>query len=179
MTSDWWGTVSGSTLEQGDLISHCPVYRVVEASDPDNPIVLLEEQDLLVLTQSCDLENDKVTEVLVATVTSYDAMLQRDGDTHPDIKSRKFRKGLVDGYLHPYALLPRRDQEPTLPWSIVNFHHVFTIPKPLASQIANQRGLRLRLRSPYREHAAQAFARYIMRVGLPATLDEFETYSPL
>jgi hypothetical protein len=43
---------------------------------------------------------------------------------------------------------------------------VVTVPPDL--------GPRLRLRSPYREHLAQAFARYFMRVGLPHDARAFE-----
>ena len=61
-----------------------------------------------------------------------------------------------------------------LAWSLVDFHHLFSLPKTSATRVALEAGQRLRLLPPYREHLAQAFARYIMRVGLPSTLTAFE-----
>lgn len=53
------------------------------------------------------------------------------------------------------------------PWSIVDFRSLFVRPRELVTAHARSVGSRLRLDSPYREHLAQAFARYVMRVGLP------------
>jgi hypothetical protein len=49
----------------------------------------------------------------------------------------------------------------------VDFHSLYTLSVKAVQQHATQLGDRLRLRSPYKEHVAQAFARYFMRVGLP------------
>ena len=50
---------------------------------------------------------------------------------------------------------------------IIDFGYVFTLPKPTVRQLARLQGKHLRLCPPYREHLAQAFARFFMRVGLP------------
>lgn len=57
---------------------------------------------------------------------------------------------------------------------MVDFHRLFTLPKVFVTHFAVDAGKRLRLRSPYREHLAQAFARYFMRVGLPHDARGFE-----
>ncbi len=90
------------------------------------------------------------------------------------MRSRKFRKLLVDGNVPGLSLLHRREPYPALPWSVVDFHRLFTLPKAFVTRFAAGSGLRLRLRSPYREHLAQAFARYFMRVGLPHDAKAFE-----
>jgi hypothetical protein len=52
---------------------------------------------------------------------------------------------------------------------IVDFHEVYTIPRSFLESLLSQRNQpRLRLLPPYREHLSQAFARFFMRVGLPA-----------
>lgn len=135
--------------------------------------VIEESHDVVVLTQSCDLENDKVTDVLVAAVLDYRILVEREAAANPSVKSTKFREAAVKGNLPPYSLLPQRLEHPAIAWSLVDFHHLFSIPKVLVEQIAGVAGDRLRLRSPYREHLAQAFARYVMRVGLPHPLHEF------
>ena len=50
---------------------------------------------------------------------------------------------------------------------IVDFNKVFSIPCDIMKQIALSNGKRLRLRSPYKERMAQAFAYFHMRVALP------------
>ncbi len=78
----------------------------------------------------------------------------------------------------PYCLLQFRDTPPGADWLIVDFHHLFSLPKPYLEDVAEQQGERLRLVAPYREHVAQSFARYMMRVGLTTTLYQFEDVQP-
>jgi hypothetical protein len=44
---------------------------------------------------------------------------------------------------------------------------VYAAPTNLVKQFASKCGPRLRLCPPYKEHLAQALARFFMRVGLP------------
>jgi hypothetical protein len=57
---------------------------------------------------------------------------------------------------------------------MVDFHRMFVLLKPVVEAVARSARLRLRLRPPYREYLAQAFARYFMRVGLPLDANAFE-----
>ncbi|WP_284982371.1 hypothetical protein [Arthrobacter sp. efr-133-TYG-118] len=181
MSESWYEVVHEAGLEQGDIFFRCPIYRV-ERSLVENgetiAEVIEEEIDVIVLTQTCDLENNKVDEVLVATVTSYAELVAREGERNPTIKSKNFRKAAVDGVLPPYAVLQERQMAPGLAWSLVDFHNLFSMPKTLLTEVAFKSGERLRLVPPYKEHLAQAFARYIMRVGLPSTLHDFVTVAP-
>lgn len=86
----------------------------------------------------------------------------------------RFRKQLIEGAVPALSLLHKREQEPPLEWSVVTFHRLYSLPKPFLRGFAASLGPRLRLRSPYREHLAQAFARYFMRVGLPHDARAFE-----
>ena len=77
------------------------------------------------------------------------------------------------------SLLHKRDGQPALGWSVVDFHRVFVLSKSVVVAVARSAGPRLRLRSPYREYLAQAFARYFMRVGLPQPVTpEWEVKGP-
>jgi hypothetical protein len=50
----------------------------------------------------------------------------------------------------------------------VDFHEVFTLPRPVLESLLTAREVpRPQLLPPYREHRSQAFARFFMRVGLP------------
>jgi len=97
-----------------------------------------------------------------------------DGATNPLIKSSRWRKAAVEGDLPAMSLLPPTDGDVGLGWSLVDFHHLFTLPKRFVSEFADSAGTRIRIVPPYREHLAQAFARYFMRVGLPSPLQAFE-----
>lgn len=178
--TDWFEVVEGQNILQGDILLCCPVFQ------PDKtvqwPLAVNNQQeirvqalDLVVMTQSCDLENDKVQEVLLARLVSW-ANLVRDeaGKGNSIVKGSKFRKALIEGAFPSLSLLHKRDNTPALNWSVVDFHWLYTLPKTFLSGFAASLGPRLRLCSPYREHLAQAFARYFMRVGLPHDARAFE-----
>jgi hypothetical protein len=173
---DWYEIVDERDLAQGDILLHCPVARVETFAHPlpDDLEVVVDRHHLIMLSQSCDLVNDKVDDVLLAAVLDYRDLVAREGNANPVVKSKKFRKGAVDGNLPSYSLLPPFDGVPNFEWSLVDFHHLFTLPKVYAEEFAEAAGARLRLVPPYREHLAQAFSRYMMRVGLPTPLGDFE-----
>lgn len=177
---DWYDVTEGDSLLQGDILRDCPVFAVSgslswpleTAADIE---IVAKVFDLVVMTQSCDLENDKVEDILLAQLVAWSdavrAEVERGNDT---VRSRKFRRLLIDGNVPGLSLLHRRDGSPALPWSVVDFHRLFTLPKAFVAGFAMQSGSRLRLRSPYREHLAQGLARYFMRVGLPHDAKAFE-----
>lgn len=177
---DWYELTEGPALLQGDLLRECPVFAVADSlSWPPGTAGDIEIEarvfDLVVMTQSCDLENEKVDDVLLAQLVAWSDAVRAEVDRGNDaVRSRKFRKLLVDGNVPGLSLLHRRDVRPALPWSVVDFHRLFTLPKGFVTRFAAGSGPRLRLRSPYREHLAQAFARYFMRVGLPHDARAFE-----
>lgn len=177
---DWFEITQGADLLQGDVLSKCPVFLPHgELKWPlptdSSPNFRAELVDLIVLTQSCDLVNDKISEVLLARVVSWAHIVRDEVEQGNEaIKSSKFRKQLVDGTVPSLSLLHKREQEPRLEWSVVTFQWLYTLPKSFLCDFAVSLGPRLRLRSPYREHLAQAFARYFMRVGLPHNARAFE-----
>ncbi len=165
----WFTTVTGDDLEQGDLFLNCPIPSVGDVTFPveDEGSATIEVKllDVVVLTQTCDLVHDKVSDVLLAAVARVDEVVP------PDLNAkarRSFRKNLVNDTLPQYSLLHRvAGDEPAIPWSVVNFHHLYGVPKEYLRAFLRTQSSRLRLVPPYREHLAQAFARYFMRVGLP------------
>ncbi len=179
--ADWYEVVQGSELMQGDLLQACPVTRVrgfeqwpVPAGQPVEVEVYLE--DLVILSQSCDLANDKIQDVILAQVLDWQVAceeLVKQGNLLA--RSKQFRRALIAGNIPSLSLLHQREGQPALGWSVVDFHRAFVLPKSVVVAVARSAGLRLRLRSPYREYLAQAFARYFMRVGLPLDAKAFET----
>lgn len=59
MSEAWWRQVSGSQLAQGDLLPDCLLPVFTGNSDDEAVEEFLERARLIVVTQSCDLENDK------------------------------------------------------------------------------------------------------------------------
>lgn len=171
----WYEVVAERSLAQGDVLLRCPVPQVETYVYPlpDDVAVVVDDRDLIVLTQSCDLENNKVDEVLLAAVRDYQSLAITEGEANPVIRSKRWRENAVRGDLAAYSLLPPHE-DPAVDWSLVDFHHLFTLSKSYIEDFAQAAGQRLRLVPPYREHLAQAFARYVMRVGLPTALNEFE-----
>ena len=65
--------------------------------------------------------------------------------------------------------LPKNQRE----FCVVDFRRVYSLPISFVRTRA-ARAPHLRLLPPYREHLSQAFARYFMRVGLPADIPKFK-----
>jgi len=174
----WYTIARESTLMQGDLITQCPapIADIPTWPLPDDfePDVDIYTYDLIILSQSCDLDNNKIDDVILAHVIdwkSYHDEAVRQGKEH--VKSTNFRRALIAGNVPNLSLLHKHEGQPTMNWSVVDFHRLFVLSKNLVSDVADSAGPRLRLEPPYREHLAQAFARYFMRVGLPHDAKDF------
>ena len=198
---DAWYEVVGAEerLTQGDLIFDCPLSTWAEiavgerpAGGPAAPQDALPEQevllkrreiiaeDVIVMTQACDLEHDKVSDVVLCP--HYALSFFRDDVWKPDQVRKgqktnaeswqKYYKAIANGHLWNLCALNSSSIEGhAIEHRIVDFHMVYTVPRDFIESLLRQRGKpRLRLVPPYREHLSQAFARFFMRVGLPAAL---------
>lgn len=177
--ADWYESVEGPQLAQGDILLQCEVPSVhqIELPLPATFDVAVDRLDLVVLTQSCDLEHAKVREVLLGAVRNYRTFVTDAGPDDTLAKSSGFRQSLIRGDQPAFFLLPPSPDE-AIGWSLVDFHQLFTLPKNYVAAVAGASENRWRLVPPYREHLAQGFARYFMRVGLPTTLHDFQQVKP-
>ena len=178
--SEWWATTSGPELEQGDLLRDLPVVRVSGVDLESGAATVRSEAEVLdaiVVTQTCDLVNDKGGTVLLARVIGWPAFVAVQVEAGNEaVRSAAFRRSLVRGDVPPLTLLHARDAAPTLPWSVVDLRELHVVERGRIDEQVARRDHRpwLRLTSPYREHFAQAFARFFMRVGLPHDAGCFE-----
>ena len=170
-----------ATLMQGDILLALPIPHLEHLTHPvpqdSHPDLVFKKRHVIVLSQSCDLEHSKISDVMCTHLRIYTEACE---DGPASIRDKKFRKNLVDG-VQPYAhLLPPTEETEgiSLEWSFADFHGLFLLSKDYLTSFAVAQPLRLRLRSPYREHFSQAFARYMMRVGLPMPFSDFIDYSP-
>lgn len=168
----WYGVANGDALRQGDVLDGCKVVvPKVDASGELDPVVGVETYDVVVLTQSCDLENGKADFVLVCPLWSLEELGAADGHFKTDKGKEDLRRGLLPGY---HLLNKSEVTDHIRDFRVVDFRKTFSLPVAFLKQMATKSGPRLRVLPPYREHLSQAFARFFMRVGLPLDIPTFK-----
>ena len=115
----WYGIVKQEeSLMQGDLIENCPIIvppnTILEDDAPD---IEINNFDVIILTQSCDLENSKISSVLVCPYFT----LQEFGARHEFFRSTAGKEQLRRGNLPGYHLLNKFDG------SAQDFHNDFLV----------------------------------------------------
>lgn len=171
----WYQITNSEQLEQGDIILNVPVAELPsDFSIPsgDNGIqeseVVVHYITGIVMSQSCDLAHPgKLEFVTFCPVYLLDEIAE--------FSSTSKRESLRQGRMVAYHLL-NKCQVPNHErgFMVVEFKRVFCVPIALTRYLAKEQGDRLRLKSPYKEHLAQSFARYYMRVGLPVDIPPFK-----
>lgn len=163
----WYEATQGGQLAQGDLLPRLPVLVPSPGLTfplPETVPAKIQDYDTVVMTQSCDLENEKVRDVILCPHWSLEDAAKMD----PSMKGKKKAAEILKGRRPRYLLLDGSKVEglPLQP-RVVDFGKIFSLPKAYVRDFAATLGPRLRLCPPYREHLAQGFARFFMRVGLP------------
>lgn len=191
MTNNWYEIATArKSLTQGDLIFDCPV-SVWKKDIPNlarkNEVEVLKSSteiisaDVVVMTQACDLENNKISNITLCphiAVSDYKLLLEAEviqkGESLTSKRWNKYIKELENGTIWHQSLLNNCDNKKLqFEHRIVNFYEVYTIPRVFLEGVLRKRKtLRPRLLPPYREHLSQAFARFYMRVGLPAPINK-------
>lgn len=176
----WYELVDGEELQQGDIFRGFPILRPSITSDLldaflndldiETPVEVLTG-DVVLLTQSCDLANDKVDTVILCTVWDLAEYENSLGSSPKEITKRK---ELIRQGKEPSFHMLAASENPAVQLSLVEFKRIYTSPKDILTQFAISCGSRVRLLPPYREHLSQAFARYFMRVGLPSDIPRFK-----
>jgi hypothetical protein len=175
MPTPFWRQVNEAALAQGDFLPKClvPVFAADFATKGEEQIedVPVGEADLIVVTQSCDLENEKISVVALCPIHSL-----ADFEANNPAFAKKgqweiVRKGRVEG-LH--LLGSPENPEDNRGALVVDFGQIYSLPPAYLTKRATDLGNRWRLDSPFLEHFSQAFARYFMRVGLPSSIPPFK-----
>ncbi|HEX4607227.1 MAG TPA: hypothetical protein VH092_03395 [Urbifossiella sp.] len=183
MSESWYELVApAAPLTQGDILRGTSVLVWKDTSDSASLRDWAEgwTTDTVVLTQACDLERRKVTNVVLGRLiplTTYRSELWqprlRQRNQNPSEKAwRRTLEDIAAGYVWNQMLLDRFDHaDYGFEVQVVEFQDIFTVPRVyLDARIAEGTAPRPRLRPPYREHLSQAFARFFMRVGLPQSV---------
>lgn len=171
---NYWKQISGAEVRQGDYIFNCPVPIFAEQFPQQNELEIgidIEFYDLIVVTQSCDLEQNKVRLVALGPIYSLENYETINPEFTKKGRWEEVRKGRIEGlYLLSSLTNPENNRECV----IVDFLVIYSLLFEFLTKHAESLESRWRLRSPYLEHFSQAFARFFMRVGLPANISLFK-----
>ncbi|MBX7135702.1 MAG: hypothetical protein K1X67_23790 [Fimbriimonadaceae bacterium] len=169
----YWQGVNGEAVFQGDWLPGCriPVFQIKSGTTDLDDTVKLDKSDLIVVTQSCDLEQGKVHLVALCPIYSLPEFEAINEAFKKAGRWEEVRKGRFEG-LHMLASPsdPSNNREAL----VVDFRMIFSLPIDYVRGHAANLGQRWRLDSPFLEHFSQAFARFFMRVGLPSAIPPFK-----
>ncbi len=171
----YWENVSGAKLRQGDYIFNCPVpvfaEQFPEQKSEIEINVDIDFYDLIVVTQSCDLEQNKIRLVAMCPIYQLENYEQFNHEFAKKGRWEEVRKGRIEGlYLLSSPINPENNRE----CLVVDFREIYSLPYEFLTKHADSLETRWCLRSPYLEHFSQAFARFFMRVGLPSNIPPFK-----
>lgn len=168
----WYQLVTdNASLIQGDLIYNCPYVvppkEICAGEDRKFDIITY---DVLILTQSCDLEKNNLDLVLVCPFWP----LSEIEEIYPQLKDDNLKESAKRGYQPAWIILDELEGSGFL---IADFRYAYSVPIELLKELITKNPTRWRLNPPYREHLAQEFAKFFMRVGLPKPIKQFSKFS--
>jgi hypothetical protein len=191
MADAWYELVKArEPITQGDLIFNCPLIgwqtdtlnlQAEAESEVLKGAIIATEADVVVMTQACDLEHNKVANVILCphtSLTEYHQVWQMEMEKRNQNPTQRawgsHCNDICDGFIWNLMMLNGCIiGDLSIGIRIVDFHEVFTVPYSFLGSLLEQRGHpRFRLLPPYREYLAQAFARFFMRVGLPVPIQK-------
>ena len=166
----WYQVIEGDSLYQGDILRDFEVVFPNASPQGDEASLDSKQLDVIIMTQTCDIVQSKVESLLLCpcwNLWEFTDQAKKKGENWGSKQVKELSRGNLPGY----HLINNVDQGGLkLELSIVDFHEVYTAPTQIVRTFALKSGKRLRLLPPYREHLAQAFARFFMRVGLPVDI---------
>ena len=172
----WYTLVEGPDLRQGDFLDQCPIlippndFQVPAPGEPAEMKVGVRPYNVVIMSQSCDLEQDKLDLVLICPHWSLGELAEGNDFLKSTSGKETLRHGNLPGY-HLLAACELGNIKQDI--RVVDFRSVYSLPCQFLRTFAERSGARLRLLPPYREHLSQAFARFFMRVGLPVGIPPF------
>ena len=170
MQYDWYSLVENNEIQQGDLLFDLEV-PLVSDTEGDKPDVAFQTYDLIVMTQSSDIRKTAMDYLILCPITELKVATKYHEDFGTDDGKENLRKGRYVGFhLLNKCEITGLERD----FMVVQFERVIERPKATIQDFVLKTRPRLRLLPPYREHLAQAFARFFMRVGLPIDIPRFK-----
>jgi len=150
-------------LDQGDIVYECPM-AIIDEFDSDaveKTDVGLSFESCLVLTQTCDLAQEKTNRVIVAVVAPAEQLVASG-----EMKAATIRGPIRLSRAFGLYFLPA-DEALDLPELIVDFRQLHTVSREILEALCRNGQHKARLQTPFREHLAKHFADTYSRIGLP------------
>lgn len=171
MKYDWYEIIEGDEIQQGDIIRSCPILVPPSTLTRIEQDIKVEEYDVIVMSQSCDLAQQKINLVLVCPIWTLEEFEQENSNYKSPKMKEAIRRGEVPGYhMLNRCEIPGFESS----YQIVDFKNTYAVHFNFLKKFTATLGKRVRLLSPYKEHLSQAFARFFMRVGLPTDIPSFK-----
>jgi hypothetical protein len=145
------------------LLEGCPInlIRSLAPNASNQPLVDFDFSRVVVLTQTCDLANQKATFANVAEVFDAQFLIDQRLFKPADVKG-SLRAGRIWGWYFLPADAPLGLGE-----MIIDLRRLHTIRTELLRELCRTGKRRARIQTPYREHLAKHFADTLSRIGLP------------
>ena len=160
-----------NSIEQGDFIYECPIVippnNLSVFNTEDSFEISIQTFDVVVISQSCDIEQNNLEVILVCPYYTFDHFCQNLNYNNTSKKKSAFNE-IKNGRRFSFHMLNKSEKNGINDFLIIDFRNIFGVNiDVLKSHISVNKNDRIRLAPPYREHLSQAFARFFMRVGLP------------
>ncbi len=155
---------AAADLSQGDIIDDCPIL-VWKLAPPPLDLKVPPEIRIIrvvVLTQACDLAQDKTTRVVVAPVHAAEELVAKNL-----LKAGAIRDQVRRGQVFGWYFLPAAPAPINLAESIVDLRELHTIERRTLEYLVGDGKRAARVRTPWREHLAQHFGVTYTRIALP------------
>src|SRR5262245_56448237 len=155
---------AASDLSQGDILNECPIL-VWKLAPPPLDLEVPPEARIIrvvVLTQACDLAQEKTTRVVVAPVYEAAELVARNV-----LKAGAIRDQVRRGQVFGWYFLPAAPVPIDLAESIVDLRELHTIERRTLEHLVGAGKRVCRIRTPWREHLAQHFGTTYTRIALP------------
>ena len=150
-------------LDQGDIIAGCPLASIesFNADDIDATPMGLNIASCLVMTQTCDLAQQKSVRIVVAVVAPAEQVVASG-----ELKESMVRGSVRMARAFGWYFLPANEAL-ALPELIVDLRQIHTVSREILETLCRDGQRQARLQTPFREHLAKHFADTYSRIGLP------------
>lgn len=165
---EWYEEINvDGEITQGEIILNCPIllpnreYDFSKIYEAKNVPTVLYKQDVIVLTQACDLANDPIPEnIMLCRIQDI------SGTSNTVLKE-------INSYRRPQHHLINKKENGTVKFNyqILDFADIYTVPIASVKEAIKRQEKRVILNSPYREFVSQRFGNYYSRIGLPNIID--------
>src|SRR5439155_1485760 len=155
---------TAADLSQSDLLDDCPIL-VWKLAPPPLDLAVPPEVRIIrvvVLTQACDLAQDKTTRVVVAPVHEAAELVAKNL-----LKAGAIRDQVRRGQVFGWYFLPAAPAPINLAESIVDLRELHTIERRTLEYLIGAGKRVCCLRTPWREHLAPHFRTTYTRIALP------------